>query len=166
MFLHFHPISFQRVRFHSAHFSPPEAKADALKDISGTQRWGCCLTAKDRSKTGKICSPFPDKFMTKVSSMRQDMRASFLVILLIVSLYLKNLDNYYYFVAGVLRVHRLIRKGQKSETYQKHKNASASFKTNLFCSPFSQSIATAIPRQRLTRRRSRPMRSLEEEGQQ
>lgn len=102
--------------------------------------------------------------MTKVSSMRQDMRASSLVILLIVSLYLKNLNNCYYFVAGVLRASS--GKSRKNGTYQKPEYASASFKTTLFCSPFSRSISTAIPRQRLTRRRSRPVRSLEEEGQQ
>lgn len=48
--------------------------------------WGYCLNEK-RCKTGKICSPFPVKELTKnekESSTREDMRASFIVILLIV----------------------------------------------------------------------------------
>lgn len=81
------------------------------------QSSGRCLTAKHRGKTGKICSPFPGKYMMKMSSMGQDMRASFPVILLIVGHHLQNVNNYYYLVAGVIRVYHILRKSGKNKTY-------------------------------------------------
>lgn len=146
------------------------SSADALEDIGATyfsQVRDVALLQKHRSKTGKICSPFPGKSTMKMSSMGQDVRASVLVIVLIAGHHLQNLNNSYDSAAGAICVRGVI--GKKLAELRRIRNVRmrhGAFKTNFVLFSSFSFGPHSDPSSEITFRRSRSVRSVEEEGQQ